>query len=74
MGLEIEEAFSLIEYAFKQQEEELLFQRWIHEIQLHMGFEEFKQKLKPKKIKKDEEILKDVKEILNTFNKEVSDK
>jgi len=72
MNLEIEEAFSLIEYAFEQQEEELLFQRWIHEIQLHMSFEEFKQKLKPKKIKKDEEILEDVKQILYTFKKEVN--
>ena len=65
MRLELDEALSLIEYAFAQQEEELLFQRWLHDFQFHMGFEEFKQKLKPAPVKSETDILGDVKEILS---------
>lgn len=66
--MELDEALSLIEYAFAQQEEELLFNRWIHDVQFHMSFEEFKEQLKPKPIKAEEEILDDVKEIITLFN------
>ncbi len=67
--MELEEALSLIEYAFTQHEEELIFQRWIHDIHLHMSFDEFKQKLKPPIVKSDEEILDDVKDILALFER-----
>lgn len=67
--MELDEALSLIEYAFTQVEEELLFQRWIHDIHLHMSFDEFKAKLKPQPIKSDEEILGDVKDILALFER-----
>lgn len=67
--MELDEALSQIEYAFTQAEEELLFQRWIHDIHLHMSFDEFKLKLKPPKLKSDEEILSDVKDILALFER-----
>lgn len=70
MTLELEEALSLIEYAIEQQEEELLFQRWIHDLQFQMSFEEFKAKLKPQIFKDDEEILAEVKDVLSLFVKE----
>lgn len=50
-----------------QAEEELLFQRWIHDIHLQMSFDEFKAKLKPQPIRKEEEILEEVKDILALF-------
>jgi hypothetical protein len=67
LSLELDEALSQIEYAFAQAEEELLFQRWIHDIHLQMSFDEFKAKLKPQPIRKEEEILEEVKDILALF-------
>jgi len=67
--LELDEALSLIEYAMAQHEEELLFLRWVHDLQFQMSFEEFKEKLKPKPLKSDEEILEDVKDILALFER-----
>lgn len=69
MTLDVDEALSLIEYAFERQEEELLFMRWIHDLQFQMGFDEFKAKLKPPPLKSDEEILSDVKDILALFER-----
>jgi len=63
---DIEEALSLIDYAYQKQEEELIFLRWIP--YQHISFEEFRAQIKPKKIKSDEEILKDVKDIITLFN------
>ena len=65
--MEINEALSLIEYAMSQNEEELLFQRWIPF--QHIPFDEFVNQLKPKKIKSEEEILNEVKEILALFER-----
>ena len=65
--MEIDEALLLIEYALKQRTEELLYQRWIGKLQFEMSFEEFKEKLKPIRIKKEEEILEDVENILSLF-------
>lgn len=53
----------------KKREEELLFQRWIHDIQFQMSFNEFKEKLKPKPLRSDEEILEEVKDILDMFKR-----
>ena len=39
-------------------------------MQYQMSFDEFKQKLRPQKIKSEEEILNEVKDILTLFNKE----
>lgn len=54
-----------MEFAFQKREEELLFQRWIHDIQFQMSFDEFKERLTRKPIKKETEILSEVKEILD---------
>lgn len=67
--IEPEEALSLIEYAFTQNEEELLFQRWINGFQGKMSFAEFKEELRPQKDKSETEILDDVKEILTLFER-----
>lgn len=56
-----------MDFLLKKREEELLFQRWIHDIHLHISFEEFKRSLKPPVIKSDEEILEEVKNILELF-------
>lgn len=69
MTLDVDEALSLIEYAMAQHEEELLFLRWIHDLQFQMSFDEFKLKLKPLPFKSDEEILSDVKDILALFER-----
>ena len=65
-NLEIDEALTLIDYAISQQEDELLFSRWIVEAQNHMSFDEFKEKLRPLKLRADEEILEDVFKILES--------
>ena len=65
----MDEALSLIEYAITQNEEELLFQRWINGLQFTVSFDEFKNQLRPQKIKtkNEEEILNDVKDILALY-------
>lgn len=65
--MELEEALSLIEYAIAQDEEDLLFQRWIPF--QHISFDEFVNQLKPKKIKSEEQILNEVKEVLALFER-----
>lgn len=67
--LDIEEALSLIEYANTQVEEELLFLRWIQNWQFDFSLDEFREKLKPKKVKSNEQILEDVIEVLALFEK-----
>ena len=67
--MDIEAALSHIEFLKKKCEDELLFQRWIHDIHLEMSFDEFKEKLKPKQEKNETEILDDVKEILGMMKK-----
>lgn len=67
--MDIEAALSHIEFLYKKREEELLFQRWIHDIHLEMSFDEFKEKLIPKPKKSETEILDDVKEILGMFRR-----
>ena len=64
----IDEALTLIEYALKQKTEELVFQRWISDIHFQqMGFDEFKNSMKPVRIKDEKEILEDVESILSLF-------
>ena len=56
-----------MDFLLRKREEELLFQRWIHDIHLHISFDEFKRSLRPPVIKSDEEILEEVKNILELF-------
>lgn len=65
--MEVDEALSLIGFALDKKTEELLFQRWIGKLQFEMSFEEFKEKLKPVKLKNETEILEDVENILSLF-------
>lgn len=73
MSLDIEEAFSLVDYAREQVENDLLFTRWIP-YQDRMGFEEFKNEIKKKvnseniSDKKEEEIYQEVESIITLFN------
>lgn len=67
--MEPEEALSFISYVIEKREDELLFQRWIGGLQYEMSFTEFKQRLKPKPIKDESEILADVRIILNGLTK-----
>lgn len=64
----VEEGLSFISFAFEQEEDSLLFQRWINGYQ-SIGFAEFKAELKPKPQKPDEEILKDVESIMTAFDR-----
>ena len=65
----MDEALSLIDYATKQTEEELLFQRWIHDVQFTMSFEEFKQTLQPRREKDTGDILDTVQAIIKQDGK-----
>ena len=71
LTLELDEALSLIEYAMAQEEEELIFQRWINGPQLTTSYNEFKNQLRPQqvKVKSEEEVLDDVKDILALFER-----
>jgi len=68
--LEIQEALSLIEYAFERTEEELIFQRWVSGPQLEISFDEFKTRLKPPAPKSGKEILNEVQDIMKLFDLE----
>lgn len=63
----MEEVPAFVDFAYEKQTEELLFQRWIP--YQYLSFDDFKAKIKPQIIKNDEEILKDVKDIITLFNK-----
>ena len=60
------EACNYIEFLQEKRADELLYQRWLHYQQC--SFEEFKNKLKPLKVEKDEIILDKVQSILKTIN------
>ena len=65
----------LIIKAINKKTENLLIQRWITNYETEMSFDEFKDKIMSSNItdnKTDEEVLTEVKDIINTFNKEVS--
>lgn len=64
MGLDLESGLSQIEYIIEKETEELLYQRWIHDLQFQMSFDEFKAKLIPKESKTEQEILTEVEDIL----------
>lgn len=63
-----EDGLSFISFAFEQEEDSLLFQRWVNGYQ-DLGFAEFKERLKPKPQKPDEEVITDVENILVAFDR-----
>ena len=62
-----DEGMAFLRFISDKDEESLLFQRWIVSAQFEMSFDEFKEKLKPKPMKDDEEILQDVEDILRSL-------
>lgn len=65
MTLDFIEFFNLLEFAQKQKEDELIFQRWIAGPQFQISFDTFKEQLKPKPLKDNQEILSEVRDILS---------
>lgn len=76
MALDLETGIELIKKAYEQRNEDMLMQRWIMHYQAEMSFDEFKARLgvakEAKNNKTEEEILKEVKEIIDSF-REVKD-
>lgn len=71
MTLTIEDGFNLLKKAYESRTHELLMQRWMLHYEREMSFEDFKNDLMVganSSNKTEEEILKDVKDIINTFN------
>lgn len=72
LSLSIEEASDYLEYLFKENDEELLWQRWIACYQDTMSFSEFKLRLYPAPEKSEEEIIDEAQNIIENFYKEVN--
>lgn len=70
MDMEPFEALSFIDYAHEKRSEDMLYQRWIvGGYHFEMSFPEFKERLMPKPEKPEQEILEDVKRILDGMGK-----
>lgn len=70
MSLDIDTGIELIKKAYEQKNEDLLMQRWMLHYQHEISFEEFKTKLGATTVqdnRTEEEILLEVKEILDSF-------
>jgi len=65
--MELLEGFSFLNYLGEKEIDEMLWKRWLHLQHTGIGFNEFKEQLKPKPAKSDSEILDEVKDILDTF-------
>lgn len=69
-SFDLEDAISLIDYAFRQQDEERMFLRWVVGPQYEMSFDDFKNRLVPSKPKSEKEILENVYGIIASIQKE----
>lgn len=72
MNLDIDTGIELIKKAYEQRNEDLLMQRWMLHYQDEISFEEFKTRLEAGAVQDNravEEILLEVKGVLDTFNK-----
>lgn len=70
MNLDIDTGIELIKKAYEQRNEDLLMQRWMLHYQDEISFEEFKTRLEAGAVqdnRTEEEILLEVKEILDSF-------
>lgn len=65
-----DEGLSFILFAFEQETDSLLYQRWLIGGQFSMSFDEFKEKLVPAPQKSEQAIIDDVQSILDAFDKE----
>lgn len=68
LELDADEGTALLLFGFEQEEDRLLFQRWVAGPQFSVSFEEFKAALRPKPQKPDKEVLADVEQIVNAFS------
>ena len=74
MALTIESGFELLKKAYESRADEILLQRWILHYENEMSFNDFKKELMVHRTtinKTEEEILTDVKDIIDTFNEKV---
>lgn len=55
--MDLEEAIGFIQYRLKKRNDDLIFIRWIAGPQYEMSLDEFKEKLRRKPVRSDEEIL-----------------
>lgn len=62
-----DEGIELVLFAKKQEDDVLLYQRWLTGAQYEMSFDAFKETLKPKAIKDDDEVIKDAESILTSW-------
>lgn len=64
---------ALLEFAFEREEDEKLFERWVQREQYSISFTAYKEELKKAQkqmsVKSTKEILDDVENILNSFEK-----
>lgn len=61
-----DDGLSFILFAFKQEEDSLIYQRWIVGGQFSMSFDDFKAQLIPHTPKTDKAIMQDVEKILKS--------
>lgn len=74
MTLSIDSGLELLKKAYESRTEDLLMQRWMLHYEGEMSFSEFKERIMMHRTatnKTEEEILKDVKDIIDTFNEKV---
>lgn len=74
MALTIDSGVELLKKAYESRTEDLLMQRWMLHYEGEISFTEFKEKLMVHRTntnKTEEEILTDVKDIIDTFNEKV---
>ena len=65
--MDADDGMDLLLHAFEQEEDALLFQRWVNGPQYSISFSEFKAALNPPPPKAESEVMEDVKNILAVF-------
>lgn len=74
MALTIDSGVELLKKAYESRTEDLLMQRWMLHYEGEISFNDFKKELMVHRTatnKTEEEILTDVKDIIDTFNEKV---
>lgn len=64
------DGIAMLEYAMEQEEDKLLFARWVQGAQYVQSFDDFKASLRPPENKPTDVILEDVGNILQAFERE----
>lgn len=66
--MDADDSLPLLLFAFEQEAERLLFDRWINGPQFSMSFDEFKNVLNPPSPKPEQEIIADAIQIVDAFS------